>query len=159
LAAVNLRPALPADVEVLARELRAGDRAELVASTGADDPRAAIAESLHISVAPLAATDEAGGLVALFGIAPLGTILTPLGAPWLLGTDRVSRHAGILIKLSREYVARWQEQFPLLANFVDARNKASIRYLERVGFKFDPPAPFGAQGLPFHRFHLGFSDV
>lgn len=159
MAAVDLRPAAAADVATLARELRAADRDELLASTGSDDVRAIVADSVRRSVAPLAAVDPDGRLIALFGHAPVGTILTPLAAPWLLGTDLVSRNAGILIKLSREYVALWREHFPLLVNFVDARNRASIRYLKRVGFTLDDPAPHGALGLPFHRFHMGLADV
>lgn len=152
---VELRPADAEAYAELCDNLRAADARELQAAY-AQPAAEVIAASIEKSIEPLAAWDDAGRLVAVFGHAPLGPILTTVASPWLLGTDLLRYNAGVLVKLSRQYVAAWREQHPLLVNFVDVRNVASIRYLKLVGFAFDEPAPFGPEGLPFHRFHLGF---
>ena len=152
---VELRPADAEAFAELCDDLRAADERELLAAYGRPCVDV-IAESIERSIEPLAAWDTADRLIAIFGRAPVGPILTPMASPWLLGTSLLEQHAGILVRLSRQYVAAWREQHPLLVNFVDVRNTASIRYLKAVGFEFDEPAPFGAEGLPFQRFSMGF---
>ena len=120
--------------------------------------REVIADSIAQTIEPLAAWSPDERLVAIFGVVKLGPILSPMAAPWLLGTPLLTHHTGDLVRLSRQYVAAWREHYPLLVNFVDARNTASIRYLKAVGFTLDEPAPFGHAGLPFHRFHMGLAD-
>jgi hypothetical protein len=152
---VELRPVDAEAFAELCDDLRPADQRELDAAY-ARPAREIIAESIARSIEPLAAWDD-DRLVAIFGHAPLGPILTPMASPWLLGTPLLARHAGVLVRLSRQYVAAWREQHPLLVNFVDVRNVASIRYLKAVGFTLDEPAPFGVMGLPFHRFHKGYN--
>lgn len=154
---VELAPTTRLDITRLSASLRAADRVELEASTGG--PLADIvANAVERTPEPLTATDPQGNLVALFGCAPIGTLLTTYGSPWLLGTELLTSHAGALIKLSRSYVERWREEYPQLVNYVDARNAASIRYLKAVGFTLDEALPFGRLGFPFHRFHVGLQD-
>jgi hypothetical protein len=154
-AVVEFGPASPAQLDDLVAELRAADRAELEAAHGSSDIATIVRESVASTVEPLCATDEEGYVLAVFGVAPLGPLLTPVGAPWLLGTDRISRHGATLIRASRDYIAGMAQHFPVMVNFVDARNADSIKYLKAVGFTLDAAEPFGALGLPFHRFHKG----
>lgn len=131
---------------------------EVRAAQGDRDFAEVIAESVAQSVDPLTVVEPSGRVVCIFGHVPLGPILTPMAAPWCLATDRMFQHPGDLVRISRAYFADWRERYPLLVNFVDARNTASIRYLKLVGFTLDEPAPFGVAGLPFHRFHMGLAD-
>lgn len=154
---LSLRSPTRADEVELAAGLREADLAEMLAAHGGRaSPIELIADSVAASAAPLTATDK-GGVVAIFGVAPIGTILTPYAAPWLLGTSRLDHHAGGLVRLTRHYLKEWHKQYPHLVNFVDARHEASLRYLRAVGFTFDEAAPYGAEGLPFHRFHMGLT--
>lgn len=151
---------LPADAEAFAElcdNLRAPDMRELHAAQRRPC-REIIAESLALSPEPMAWWDDYDRLICIFGYVPQGPILTPMASPWMLGTALLERNAGGLIRSTRAYVAAWREQYPLLVNFVDARNTASVRYLKAVGFTLDEPAPFGHAGLPFHRFHMGLAD-
>lgn len=76
------------------------------------------------------------------------------GAPWMLaveGVERLSRH---LVTLGREYTGRMLATHPRLINWVDTRNQTSKRWLSRIGYRIEPPAPFGVLGLDFHRFSM-----
>jgi hypothetical protein len=79
-----------------------------------------------------------------------------LGSPWLMATSLVDRFPGALTKITKRQVAVMRESYPALVNYVDARNVASHRWLERIGFTVAAePEPFGLYGRPFHRFTMG----
>lgn len=103
--------------------------------------------------------DGPDGLWCLFGIRPIGSLLTPVAAPWQLGTEIASAHPIALVNETKRYIHRVRERYAVLVNYVDARNTPSLRYLHAVGFSIDPPAPVGSAGLPFHRFHMGLGNV
>lgn len=153
---VRFRPTTSDDLDELARSLRLTDRAELAAAHGAGaDPRDVLTASAVTSCEVHTAYAD-DGLWCIFGIAPLGGLLTPLAAPWQLGTPTAGRHPAALIRETRRYLAEVKERYPVLVNFVDARNTPSLRYLKAVGFVIDAePQPYGVAGLPFHRFHMG----
>lgn len=133
--------------------LRTADRRELEAAHG-PDIGPVIDRALAASVDAWAAT-ASGRLLALFGVAPID-LLAGLGAPWLLGTDGLDRRARDLVRIGRAYVAAVRDSFPCLVNFVDARNAASIRWLQRIGFSVAAePQPLGRNGEAFRRFWLG----
>lgn len=94
-----------------------------------------------------------GEPVALFGVGAL-SLLQGVGTPWLLGTDRMWRHPRTLVVEGRRYLSTMRSLYPHLVNYVDARNDASIRWLKRLGFTLHDPAPYGAMGLPFHKFEV-----
>jgi hypothetical protein len=110
--------------------------------------RSSILVSVHCM-----AVHEGEDLIALFGIA-VPTLLSDQGIPWLLGSDRLSRRGCSLIKVARRYLEWVTRAYPVLVNFVDARNGASIRLIERLGFTLGEPEPFGRAGLAFRRFEL-----
>ena len=148
---LRLREVADSDLASLVADLRPLDRAEVEAASGetwADELRSAISISAFV----LAAEDD-DGLVALFGVKPVA-LLGDEGQPWVLGTSRMARHGRSLGLISRRYIAEVSQTFPLLANYVDARNTPSIRFLKWLGFAIAPARPFGVAGLPFHRFEL-----
>lgn len=146
------RTATLADIDVLHEELRHLDREEIIA-TGGDDTLRTLQVSLLFSEHPRAVFRD-GELVCVYGISPK-TTLSDIGIPWMLGTDRVRRNAKQVTLDTRAFMAAARERYRLLENYVDARNKPSVRWLQRVGFTLEPAAPWGKAGLPFHRFHMG----
>ena len=148
----KIRPAMIEDAERLAIDLRPADRAEIIAASG-PDTLATIRQAIRVSTHCWAAEDGDGGLVALFGFAPV-SLLAGIGSPWLLATPRLERIPGALTRLARRYLADIATTYPVLGNPGDARNTASIRWLQRLGFQIGPPKPYGAAGLPFHRFEM-----
>lgn len=150
--AVSYRPALFSDAEELDAGLRAADRDEVTATSGTDTLKG-IRRSILRSEEPVAAYDDLG-LLCVFGTVDIsGSYLSPVASPWFLGTDRISLYPRLLIADARRYVVALQRRFPLLVNYIDARNTTSMKWLNRLGFKLDSePVPYGVAGLPFYRF-------
>lgn len=153
---VNVRYALLSDVANIEPRLRSEDRAELIAASGPD-----VAKQLHDAIrlsrgrlGEMAfAADHNDELVALFGFVPAGP-LSNTAFPWLVGTPGLARIPGMLNRLTRAYCSIALKEYPVLVNYVDARNRTSVTWLERTGFKISDPEPFGVEGLPFHRFEM-----
>lgn len=146
----TIRPATLDDAHDLAPRLRAADLAEIEAGTG----RAVLdvlVESVTRSLWSEALLID-GRLEALGGLGTVSLLFGP-GVPWLLGSDRLTESPRWFLGESRRQVRRMLEHYEILTNRVDARNSAAIRYLRHLGFALDPPTPWGAAGLPFHRFH------
>lgn len=141
------------DIAYIAQHMREADRQELAAVLGDVSPADALAMAVMRSTLCWTGIAEDRTPVSMFGVAPVA-LLGGIGSPWLLGTDRVFESARVLIREGRQYATRMLEQFPHLVNYVDARNVASIRWLARIGFTIHAPQPYGAAGLPFHRFEM-----
>lgn len=152
MAETTIRPARPEDADTLLRGLRQCDRREAEATVGAANVEAAMHASLESSLVAWAAEVD-GELAAVFGVAAL-SVLNGIGVPWMMGTDLLDRMPRAVIENTRAYIPRMLVLFPHLTNFVDARNQRSIRLLRWLGFEIRPAEPFGAQGLPFHRFEM-----
>lgn len=147
---VDLRAVEPGDAEWFAARMRQSDKDELTAASGPDLER-----TLRLSVAhsrDMAAVAMLGDEpIALFGFAPWG-LMSQIASPWLVGTDALLKQGRALNRLGRDYCARATSEFPVLVNYVDVRNTASVRWLRGLGFKMDAPAPFGVEGRLFMRF-------
>ena len=145
-------PATYEHIEQLVPRLRVADLREIAAATGSD-PEGALAVSVGSS--PVAWTWlHRGRVMAIFGVAPYPN-RPGVGIPWLLGAKGVDKHKVFFVRRSRRYVAEMLEQFPVLENWVDARNTASIQWLAWLGFQLAEVQPFfGIQRLPFIRFNL-----
>ena len=148
--AVEIRPVEPGDVERMLREMRSVDRIEAVAfgfeiERGLRDSIAAS----HFARAALVNSQ----LLAIGGCSrhPHSTVLAPIGAPWLVGTDAITRYPGVLQREARRYIGAMLEVYPHLANVVHAENRTAIRWLKRLGFTIHPPlrVPTGALFHPF----------
>lgn len=148
---VEFRGARPDDVEIAGR-LRADDLAELRAARG-PNVRRTVAEALMFSKGSGWACEIDGELAAIFGFAPY-SLTSDTAAPWLLGTDALTRIPRVLVAQGRCYCREALGRFPVLRNFVDARNVVSIRWLRRIGFDILPAVPFGVEQLPFHPFEM-----
>jgi len=156
LPAVEIRPAVALDALVIEPRLRPADRDELVAASG-PDIRAQLVDAVDQSAGRLGrmafAAEHEDTLIALFGFVPKGP-LSDTAHPWLVGTPGLARVPGVLNRLARSYCHAVLGEYPTLVNYVDARNKASIVWLTRLGFAVHPSEPFGVAGLPFHRFEM-----
>jgi hypothetical protein len=89
-----------------------------------------------------------GQPVAMFGVVP-ASILSGIGAPWMVGAVDLEQHQFWFAKSSRPCVQRMQREFNVLANWVDNRNTLSKRWLRWLGFHVGQPQPFGSGGEPF----------
>lgn len=144
---IEVRPAVPSDAGGLV--LRPEDRLEAEAWSH-DPPEKTVADSIAGSSEAWAGL-AGGELVCLFGVAPL-TLVGVTGIPWLMGSVRLEQHQRAFLRRNRDFVERWNREYPVLRNFVDVRNKTSQRWLRWLGFTLGEPVPYGVSGLPFHPF-------
>lgn len=145
----DVRPATLADVQWLAPRLRGDDVREIRAASG-QTPLEALTGAYHAS-STCYAIEFHGELAALFGAAP--TPDPTLGSVWLLGSDAVERNAIRFLRESRQWIDRLHESYPILFNYVDARNTLHLKWLKWIGCVFlDRIDGHGHEGRPFYEF-------
>lgn len=148
---VTVRPSQPADVEFVAANMRQADRDEIWASYFST-PHEALTRAMKISEKCWTLVCD-GEPVAMFGVARRG-MLSNVGSPWLLGTDKVKKYTPAFLRLSPIYVSKMMEGFVRLENYVDFRNKLSIRWLQWMGFELGELVPGLILGVKFYRFYM-----
>lgn len=132
--------------------MREADVLELAAG-GFSDTRAAVETSIASSTACWAARVN-GELAAIFGVAPIGTLMGGVGAPWLLGTPAVPRHRRVLAACARPYIHVMLRAYPHLQNLVHAKNTVAVAWLKRMGFVLHAPQALPPLGEMFHLFEM-----
>lgn len=146
---VRIRPSIHWDIERMKDGIRESDRAEIEASHNQTPYEALSYGMRHASFCATVLYE--GNPVAMFGTVP---DMKPAGTVWLLATNDVYKMRYTFLKLSKRFVKLMMGRYPVLFNFVDARNKITIKWLEWIGAKVGPPKPYGIQGLPFHYFEF-----
>lgn len=149
---IVIREVEPDDTFILRCFMRDADREEVIASHGPDVQDTldrAVAASTHC----LTVLNDGGGLACIMGVAPI-SMACGHGAPWMLGTSALDTLPRTLTRVSRRYFDEVAQVYPVLENYVDVRNTASIKLLTWLGFSFDAPQPYGVAGLPFMRFEM-----
>lgn len=149
---VEIRGPESDDLAHIASHLRDQDLAELAAA-GWDDPAVAIRESVKRSQWTQVGLVD-GEPVCVFGCAVYGSLLTPVGTPWLLGTDGLVAHRRVLHRWARRYIAAMLAEYPRLVNAVHAENTVSVRWLKALGFTVHPATPVPPHGAMFHVFEV-----
>lgn len=149
---VDVASPRPGDVQELVANLRDQDRAECIAA-GVTDIEAAVAHGIRTSTLCWSARVD-GELACIFGVAPIGTVLDPRGACWMLGTPLVRKHRRMLQELTPRYIAEMLEAYPHLLNQVHANNTVATRWLRKMGFVLQHPIPVPPHGELFHLFEM-----
>lgn len=154
---IEMVPATGKHALWVALNMRKEDRAEAWASHGLR-PLEALERSLW-SLGPTTALLLDGEAAAMFGVGRT-SLASPVGFPWMLGTNALVKNARRLLPESRRWVDEKRRGYALLTNFVDARNLSAVKWLKWLGFTVFPPEPYGWLNLPFHRFEMtGSSNV
>ena len=94
-----------------------------------------------------------GQRLAVFGLAS-SALLGGKSTPWMISACDRKPHARFVLQCGKNAVAMWKNEFELLENYVSIKQKATIRWLKRLGFKFQPAKPYGANRALFHRFYM-----
>ncbi len=137
------------DAVSLADRLRKTDVQEIYASS-ARPPHIAIREAFLRSDMCWTAFKE-NLPIAIFGCAAPST-MSLVASPWMLGSNELDRAAIGIGRASLYYVNKMSERYDILENFIDARQKKSIRWLQWCGFTIEAPQFIGIHGEAFHRF-------
>lgn len=80
--------------------------------------------------------------------------LETVGVPWMLGSKELEKYALSFIRVCQEQLFEILNKYMMLTNFVDVRNKKSIKWLKWLGFDFLPPEKYGFDGELFQRFYM-----
>ena len=151
MAIIEIAPASPDHIPVLAATLRPADRLEIWASSLVT-PEEGL--RLSLSFSPWARTMLLDGVpFCMFGVAAASPLCRH-GMPWLLGSELIETHARPFLRLSKKHLPEMTAQFPILSNHVDARNPVAIRWLRWLGFTLAPAIAHGPFNMPFHPFEL-----
>ena len=92
-----------------------------------------------------------GTPVAMFGVVRTD-LASGTGVPWMFGTHDLLKHHRLALTEGRRIVGILMQHHTRLVNCVDARNRAAIRWLEKLGFTIFAPVPYGPRGELFHPF-------
>jgi hypothetical protein len=140
----------PGDAQRLYIRMRREDRNELIARFGKARALRALCAGMQNRGACAVAISPSGSIEAAFGCEFGDLDDTPMGIPWLLGTDMIIEDTRFLMRQSRMAVNSWLSRVPRLGNWVDARNRTHIRYMLHLGFKpRRTEAKFGYERRPF----------
>lgn len=151
---IRIIPAIYEHIAPIAIHMRQADRDEVFAASGST-PFEALERSLSKST--LARTALVDGVPSvMFGVGDIN-ILAGVGAPWLLGTDAVEQNYIAFLRGSVEWRDQLLQRYSVLKNFVDVRNRASIRWLRWLGFTLSDPMAY--RGHEFRLFELRQDDV
>lgn len=156
-AVATVRPATAEDAHRLAPQLRKADLQEIDAASGSSPLLALLRGVVESSkVFAITSPSDPKDVFALFGVAPLkeaGTADIPIGAVWLLGSDKLTSVSYRFLRESDKWLAELARGYRLLCNVVDARNTTHIRWLRWLGFRFVAHRPgFGRNGEAFIEF-------
>jgi hypothetical protein len=78
-----------------------------------------------------------------------------VGIPWMVAASDIKRISSFVMRKSRGYINLMAEKYKHLFNYVDSRNKDSIIWIKKMGFKFGETRLFGEEKVPFHKFYMG----
>lgn len=147
---LRIVPALWEHIAPIARDMRAEDVAEVKAASGLC-PEAALSFAHAVSTLAWTAMCDDQPFI-MFGVAPF-IDESNHGSPWLLGTPLIERYPSFFLRNSRPYVSQMLDAYPTLTNYVDVRNRLSVRWLQWCGFQLTEFIPeFGAARIPFYEF-------
>jgi hypothetical protein len=150
---VKVAPTTLEDIDQLVADMRDQDVAELRAA-GHGDLHTLLVDSVAMSRWSYGMRIDTK-LACVIGLAVGGTVLTPVGVPWMIGTHIVPTHHRILTRLARRiYIPRMLEEAPYLMNTVHARNFLAIRWLKHMGFHLREPHQVQPSGEMFHLFEM-----
>lgn len=133
----------------LAANLRPADLDEIEA-TSEEPPLASLLSSLLAS--DMAWVGLRGGTpVCIFGVAP--TPLPGAGNVWMMGTPEIDEIPVAFLRRTGPYLRQMHERYPLLWNYIDARNRKSMDWLDWSGFRLLEAHPhYGREGRLFFTF-------
>lgn len=134
----------------ITENLREADKAE-IAATSEGDPGELLKAGLEASTLAWLILDRTGLPIGFMGAAPSG--VPGVGLPWMVGTDGILSEALSVARQTRHYVELMQDEYPVLTNFIDARNEVSLAWLYHAGFHLiDADTAYGPEKRLFFQF-------
>ncbi len=89
--------------------------------------------------------------LCIFGVMPLGGVLSGVGAPWFLSTPELRKYAIRFLKDCDDYLLRMLDIFPTLVEWIDVRHTRGVKWVRWLGFELTGPVAWGPFQMPHYR--------
>jgi len=144
-----IRKATVEDGRDIASRIRQADRREALAYTGVPPsillPYAAKEPNTLVGLGPT------GRPEVIFGVDPVPG--TPMGMIWLMATKELEEDKVLqmtFLRSCKTQLNRFLEEYPVLGNYLDERNKLHLKWVRWLGFSILKRIPnWGVEGRPF----------
>ncbi|MBY5581858.1 hypothetical protein [Rhizobium leguminosarum] len=138
-----------ADMVALAPRLRPEDRAECLAASGVEPE---ISLPAAVGQGPTWVWTVAGRPECALGVIPVDG-LPFCGAIWMLASPEILKHVRYMVTRLKDVIELMHDHYPLLGNYVDARNTTHISFIKHCGFSLLRVIPdHGVERRPFIEF-------
>jgi hypothetical protein len=127
---IEIITARPTHIGPIATRMRDIDRMECAAVC--HSPKDALRQGLMTSSVVWTALID-GRPEAMFGAVPISEI-NGKARIWLLMTDKAAEQQVALVRLGWKFTMACHVHYPILENYVHARNDVAIRWLSRLGY-------------------------
>ena len=121
------------DVAYVARHLREADRQEIMAGSG-EEPLSVLLRGFLESQPCYTIVSNEGVPIGLFGVVPSYDPM--VGGCWAVMTDEIRTIRIEFLRKCGDVIEQLNEKWPILFNYVDARNELHIKWLRAMGFTF-----------------------
>lgn len=149
---LELVEAEAAHIEPLCAHLRDVDAAEIRASIDVS-PAEALKAALEVPDALVWTLLADGEPVAMGGLTA-SDVMPGWALVWMVATNWVTDHPIAFTTYMQILLERALNVYDGLYNWVDTRNQPARDWLEMMGFRLEPPEPFGEKELDFHYFWI-----
>lgn len=150
---VETRPTRLCDAYYLMHNLQQRDKDEITAF--GLTPWAAVMRSYKLSTY-METVFINGEVAAIFGIAPIGTVMTNTAAPWMLTTHNVRKIRPLTFaRIHKQMAMKFLDMYENLVNFVLGDYTEAIRLLQFSGFNVGELERYGTHSVaPYRKFSL-----
>lgn len=153
----QVRQATIEDVKDIAPRLRQSDVDEIKACSG-NTPLDSLTKALELPSLGMWVGVYKGRAEVIFGCSH--TPDQSIGVPWMVSTDVVRKSPRGFLQLSKRWLAGFSRQYPVLKNFVAAKNELHVRWLKWMGFEFTQlHEEHGVGKEPFWEFEMRQKEI
>lgn len=146
------RPSVPQDAHLLAPRLRKEDVEEIRAASG-NEPLQALLNGILEGTECWTIIGNGDEVLGLFGVNHMPEYGPGQACVWMLAADGLPSIRAEFFKQTPEWIAHFHTRFPVLWNYIDARQTMHIRWLKRLGFRFiKQHEAYGHEQRPFYQF-------
>ena len=146
------RKSILSDVIEVASNMRVEDKEECLAYSGSS-PEQSLFYCFFASKPCMTMVGRKGNIMGMYGVVPCSS---KVGKIWMLGHKSMTtdyRDVRAFLRNSPIELDKFHCNYPLLYNYVDARNKTHIKWIKWMGFSIiKKHATFGAEGRTFYEF-------
>ena len=146
------RKSTPNDIVEVAANMRQEDIEEIYAYSGSN-PKSSLIYCYFASKPCMTMLGRKGNIMGMYGVIP---IRKNLGKIWMLGHRTMTsdyKDVRAFLRNSPIELDKFKMNYPILFNYVDARNRTHVKWIKYMGFSIiKEHATFGYEGRPFYEF-------